>query len=295
MKINFVWQGSSDSEVFSHWNDGLRAAMRLIEQRHEVSYREPWDDLMGDIILYWEAPCTVNGKNAEHYRKVQSSSIRKALLFAGGPMKPDGLIGFDHIFVESKINAEELDMLDYPHSTAFGINENIFFPTNEPKKYDAITVGTCASWKRQDLVGKALGPRALIVGRNQDTDPAPFIEARKFGAQVIDDERSYEDVARLTNQARCAVNAADRWGGGQRATLEAMACGLPVVCMEDSPKNREYVEESGFGIVVPPDVSHIQKAVNEAITWRSDAGPEYVKSKWTSRHYADALLDWIEG
>ena len=46
-------------------------------------------------------------------------------------------------------------------------------------------------------------------------------------------------------------------------TLEAMACGVPVVCMEDSPKNREYVEESGFGKVVYPNKEEIKRAVEE--------------------------------
>ena len=119
-----------------------------------------------------------------------------------------------------------------------------------------------------------------------------FNECEKQGAKVLHGQ-TYEETNRLLNTAEVAVNCADAWGGGQRATLEAMACNLPVVVMADSPKNREYVEDSGCGYIANPDPNAIRNAVYTAIQHRPKKSREYVLSKWTPKHYADALLNGI--
>ena len=295
MKIAFVWQESSNPKVFNHWNDGLRQAMRIIEREHEIKYFEPFEDIEAvDVIIYWEAPCTINGKNTEYYRKVQNNPIKKVLLFAGGPILDEGLFNFDLIFYESEINGDELKAKGYNCLKAFGINDEIFKPMNLEKKYDGIMQGTFASWKRQGLFAKALGDKGLLCGRKQETDITPYNEAVQYGSNILL-EQSYEDVAKLLNQSYMAVNTADCWGGGQRCTLEAMACGIPVIAMSDSPKNREYVEESGFGLVCEPQVEAIQKAVKQLKDnlLNPQIGIDYIKSKYTAKHYADNLLKGI--
>lgn len=291
-KISFVWQGITERE--GKWKDGLWAAMKHIEKDHDVKYYEPWDDIPEDsIVLYWEAPCTENGQNAEHYRRVRKLPNKKALLFAGGPIKEEWLEGFDHIFVESKINCEELCQLGISHSTAFGINEEIFHPQDLTKKYHGIHHGTCASWKRQWLVGEAFGATGLVVGRYQQTDSSPFDRCKEKGCLVFD-EKNPEELSILMNQSMACIQTSDYWGGGQRCTLEAMACNIPVICMTDSPKNREYVEESGFGKIAEPNPGSIRDtflAISEENY--GNKGREYIMSKWTSKHYADSLLKWI--
>jgi len=293
-KIHFIWQGISNPKIREHWKDGLYAAMQLLEKEYDVTYGEPWDDVPSDAtIMYWEAPCTIRGENAHHYMNVMNKLNKKILLFAGGPIKTEWVKGFDMICVESKVNLEEFQHIGMPVMTAFGINDEIFKQKPFSKVYDGVHHGTCASWKRQHLVGEALGDRGLLVGRYQETDPMPFEVAKRFGAIVLD-QQPYEKVCDLLNQSHCLVQTSDEWGGGQRATLEAMACGLPVVCMSDSPKNREYVEESGWGIVVEPDKHQIAKAVDQMKTLTGkNLGIEYIASKWTAKHYANALKEAI--
>lgn len=293
MNISFVWQGIGGR--YGQWKDGLWAAMKIIEKTHDVKYYEPTDEIPEDsLILYWEAPCTINGKDAENYKRVKNLPNKKALLFAGGPIKKEWLEGFDHVFVESKINADEMEELGISYSTAFGINEEIFKPKPIQKIYDGIHHGTCASWKRQWLVGEALKERGLVVGRYQETDPRPFDDCRKYGTKVLD-EKTAEEVCDLINQSYSCVQTSDYWGGGQRCTLEAMACNVWPIVMTDSPKNREYVEESGFGSIVEPSAPQISKEVGHVKTIIRDLkGRDYIMSKWTSKHYADNLLKWIE-
>lgn len=297
MKIGFIWQGFSG--VYGHWNDGLRQAMRLISETHEVRYYDTKeiDELMlfnPDVVLYWEAPCTYAGKDRMNYWAVQELPYKKALLFAGGPIQKEWCDGFDLFFVESRINEEEFEALGLPWKRAFGVNTDIFKPDPQQKVFGGMFQATCASWKRHWLLADALGGQAVICGRNQDSDTQGFVRARAAGALVLP-ELSYEAVAALINASHAVVNCSAFWGGGQRATLEAMACNVPVIAMSDSPKNREYVEESGAGLVVEPTPEAIREAVEriKADPTPYQTGAAYVASRWTAAHYAAAIIDGV--
>ncbi len=298
MRIAFCWtNGVKDTYRFNWWNDGLREAMRILEKEHTVTYHEPSEDLPEvDWIFFWEAPCTYDSEYGNAYKKVMNSPQKKALLFAGGPIKEHWVKGFDHVFVESKINKDEFDAIGIRNSTAFGVNTEIFKPLDVEKTFITETHGTCANWKRQWLAGEAMEGHALVFGRDQEHDRYPFIKAREFGAHVIDTEQTFSETNALINTANIGLNCADFWGGGQRASLEAMACGLPIIVMNDSPKNSEYVEESGLGEIVSPDAPSIRDAAERLLGSTVDFKKEcreYVLSKWSPQHYADALMNGI--
>lgn len=294
-KIAFVWFGITGR--YGIWKDGLWAAMKLLEKEYEVTYQEPTEQVDPEAtVLFWEAPCTAQSReNGWWYEMVHNLQNRKILLFAGGPIRREWMDRFDHICVESRINADECEELGLPWSTAFGINSDIFRPMRVTKTYDGIHHGTCASWKRQWLVGEALGPSGLVVGRGQESDPYPFDRCRELGTPVLP-EHDPEDLSILLNSCHACLQTSRADGGGQRCTLEAMSCGVPPIVMTDSPKNREYVEESGFGLVVEPTPEAIRDAVEELKRNPQDPrrGREYVMSKWTPRHYADALIAAIK-
>lgn len=294
-KIAFIWQGVTEMKP-KKWRDGLWLAFQYLEKEYDVSYLEPWDEIPEDaIVLYWEAPCTHDcPKNGKNYQRVKNLPNKKALLFAGGRIEIEWLDGFDHVFYESKINGDELRELGVSCSLAFGINEQIMKPMNLEKKWDGIHHGTCASWKRQWLVGEALGELGCVVGRKQETDTNPFDTCEKLGTTVLP-EQTPEEIAKLLNQSYSCCQTCDKWGGGQRCTLEALACNLPVVCMNDSPKNMEYVEESGCGFVVEPNKEAIKTAtvLARSTDW-GNMGRDYVLSKWTGKHYSDNLKKWLK-
>lgn len=299
MKIAFVWQGFDGR--YGAWRDGLWAAMKIVEKHHEVRYFDfplatnGIHEYNPDMVLYWEAPCTYAGKDRMNYWEVQALPYKKALLFAGGNLKPEWLEGFDLFFVESKINEEEFTALGKPWKRAFGVNTQIFKPEKQPKVFDGVFQATCASWKRPWIGSEALGNKYMVMGRYQETDPIGFQRVRESGGLVLP-EQTAEGVNSLINASHTVVNTSDFWGGGQRSTLEAMAAGIPVVVMEDSPKNREFVEESGFGIIVNPNPQAVKDGVETLKRLQLDPnkGIEYVKSKFTEQHYADAIMSGIE-
>jgi len=294
MKIGFLWFGLKGR--YGHWDDGLKAAMRIIEKHHEVHYIEPTDDFSAmDVLLFWEAGCTRDGKDGAMYKKVQESPIRKALLFAGGPIKDEYFQNFDMVFVESAINEDELSVYGIPNKRAFGVNTDMFKPEKQPKIWDGAFQATCASWKRLELFSKALGDRGVTCGRFQSEDPQPHIDCRANGTMVFP-EISYPAINSLINASHTVVNCSEMWGGGQRTTLESMAAGIPVIVMSDSPKNREFVEESGAGLIVEPKPEKIREAILTIKTWSEDEkrkGRKYVEGKWSQNHYANSILEWL--
>lgn len=299
MKIAFVWQGFDGR--YGQWKDGLYAAMKILEKTNEVRYFDfpLYDnglyDFKPDVVLYWEAPCTYAGKDRLNYWEVQGLPFKKALLFAGGPIKEEYLAGFDLFFVESKINEEEFEALGKPWKRAFGVNTAIFKPERQPKIFDGVFQATCASWKRPWLAAEALKDKYAVMGRYQLEDPVGFIRVREAGGMVLP-ELSAEAVCSMINASHTVVNTSEYWGGGQRSTLEAMACGVLPIVMADSPKNMEFVLDSGFGQIVEPTPSAIKETVDTIIAvtgYESQKGVTYVQSKWTEQHYADALMEGI--
>lgn len=297
MKIAFIWQGF-DGRYKYHWRDGLYAAMKLLEADHEVKYFDfPLKGLTEfnpDVVLYWEAPVTNKGRDADNWFSVCALPYPKALLFAGGPLKAIDVKDFDLVFVESQINEEDCEREGIPYKRAFGVNTQIMKPLDLPKQYDGILAATFAGWKRHELFAEALQGKGLAVGRLQEHDQNGYDRCKKLKVEILD-EQTPEELAKLYNKSYVAVNTAEYWGGGQRMTLEAMACGIPVIVTSDSPKNREFVEESGGGIVCEPTKEAIQAAVEECkrVQTIGRKGYLYVQRFWNEQEYADSLLEGI--
>lgn len=297
MKIAFIWQGFDGR--YGVWRDGLYAAMKLIEQEHEVRYFDfpltGIEEFQPDVVLYWEAPCTINGKDAANYHAVCALPYKKALLFAGGPLEPMWVQDFDLVFVESQVNEEECERFGIPWARAFGVNTQIFKPALMEKRWDGFMQATFASWKRHELFAKALGDMGAVAGRKQEFDRNGYDECVLRKVHIFP-ELPAAEVAREINRAHSVLNTASYWGGGQRCTLEALACGVPCIVMSDSPKNVEFIRESGAGIVCDPDPKAIRDAVadiKEHADLFKGQGVAYVRAHWTERHYATALLNGI--
>lgn len=292
MKISFIWINGTEPRESGKWNDGLSAAMQLIEKDHTVTYHDQhsttWEDC--DIILFWEAPCTAKGEYAEFYNKVRKSDKKKILLFAGGPIDYLDAVGFDLYLVESELNEKEFEALELPWRRAFGVNTKVMKAMNLEKEYIGCHVATFAEWKRHTLFANALGSTGAVAGKLQENDRQGYYDCQDRNVNILG-ELSYKEVCELMNKSKTVVNTASYWGGGQRETLEAMACNIPPIVMSDSPKNMEYVLESGFGAIADPTPESIHEAIKK--TKGMTGGRKYILSKWTEQHYANAIMSAI--
>ena len=293
MRLAFIWQGFSGR--YGQWQDGLSAAMKLIERDHEVRYYDTdqidqIEEFKPDVVLYWESPVTNRGKDAANWYKVCALPFKKALLFSGGPLRSIDVIPFDLVFVESLIDADTCEREGIPYRRAFGTNTELFRPRDIELKYDAFMHATFAGWKRHELFAEAVGSRGAVAGRKQEHDTNGYERCQKLGVHIFD-EMSSENLSLMISSAYCVLNTSNFEGGGQRCTLEAMACGVPVIVMSDSPKCREFIEESGGGIVCDPSPESIRTAIDivKANKEMGQKGLVYIYNKFTEFHYATEL------
>ncbi len=305
MKVAFFWFGFDGR--YGKWEDGLAAAMKLIEKEHEVRYYDvnpktiqEVQEFNPDVVLFWEAPVCQRGKDADMWFSVCNLPYKKALLFAGGPLKAIDVKDFDLVFTESAINDEDCEREGIPYKRAFGVNTQIMKPMNLPKRHLAFMQGTFADWKRHTLFAQAMRTDGAVMGRKQEHDLNGYNECVKRGVTIYP-EGTAQEVAEMINQSRVVLNTSEYWGGGQRCTLEAMACGVPVVAMSDSPKNVEFVKASHAGEVCEPEPSKIYDLVWQLSLHDRKGNPslsangiKYIQENWTERHYADAILEGIQ-
>lgn len=275
---------------YSSVDDGLGAALNILGERHEIVFFRPDEEMAirefnPDRILHHGA------LTEEVCQAVSEYPFKKALCFGGGPVEESNVVPYDLYFVESAINEADFTRLHKRWMRAFGINDSIFYPMKTEKKYDACFAGSFSKWKRPELIAP-LGEKLVAMGEFQDTEKECYEICLSSGARVRNIS-SREEVALAINSSHTVVNPADFWGGGQRLTLEAMACGVPPIVMSDSPKNREYVEESGFGLVVNPDTRSIEDAIESIKADPMTGGREYVMSKWSAQCYADKLEEGL--
>lgn len=288
MRIGFLWEDITNSR--HRLTDGLGKALQVMKERHTIQGFEP-DDMerifafKPDVLLYW-APLCARTKDL-----VVTYPFKKAIAFAGGAIEPENVNGFDLYFTESKINEDEFTKFGKPWKRAFGIDEETFSPRNVAKIYDGCFAGTFALWKRPQLFAEALGKKGVATGIHQDHEKECYEVCLKHGVEVHD-ELPRREVAELINNSYTVVNTAEFWGGGQRLTLEALACNVPPIVMSDSPKNREYVEESGYGMVVDPNPNAIREAISR-LKGKPCESRDYILSKFTYRQYAKDLEDGL--
>lgn len=265
-------------------DDGLGAALHILSEKHTIGYFDPED--FNSIEAFKPDRLLHHAAFTEDATQVVSAyPWKKALCFGGGPV--EHIQPYDLYFVESEINEREFQAKGKPWMRAFGINDKLFTPMKLVKKYDACFAGSFSAWKRPELIAP-IGARAIAIGQFQKTEKECYEVCQQTGV-VVKPLKSRFEVATAINESYTVVNPASYWGGGQRLTLEAMACDIPPIVMNDSPKNSEYVEESGFGLIVNPDTLSIEDAIANIKKDPMTGGREYIMSKYSSKIYADQL------
>jgi hypothetical protein len=233
--------------LFVHENertvkDGLWAALRLLESDFTITRMHVQDDVRyaahtADLVLGW-------GAFGSRVDAVVSTLPRKKGLCIGGTAgSPTTIHSYQVVFYETYWDlTERLEQTGHLHLVhAFGVNTDIYQPIPMEKLVDWLTVGAFALWKRQPLLGQKSGVR-LAIGQIQKDNLGESYEIitklLKTGCGVMD-MVSEEALARFYNASKTVYIPAELHGGGERAILEARACGIPVEIAGDNPKTFE--------------------------------------------------------
>lgn len=234
-----------------YWQDGLWAALKVMEKDFIVTpiniQCSSEIDFSGyDFILGWGA---FGGPVDNILRGV--GKIKPVGLCLGGYAPFRGENTYDVIYYETEWSLEWLknQIPDGNFVHAFGVNTDIF-KEDEAFKYselspvfDYMTVGAFSMWKRQSKLVEKTGTR-LAVGQlqrnNQRESIAIMADLITNNVMVCDTVEPKKLVA-FYNLSRTIYIPAEIMGGGERAVLEARACGKNVEIESDNPKLEELL------------------------------------------------------
>lgn len=314
MRIAVIHDWEPDLAQEMTWKDGLAAAIKILSERHELRFwtlgkqhamlpheyfpitvvpdseqlKLSVSTFAPDVILHW-ADCT--RPNAPVLAELGKPM---ALCFAGGNPEAENYIYFDHIFVESEVYKQKFEEMEVSVSTAFGTNTELFKPIpGQAKQFDVIFPATYCDWKRHKLFTEATrGLKTVTAGFMyevqerycwEDVMKAGTLTLPHVSAEVLRHLYAASKVCLITSQAS---------GGSQRTVLEAMSMDIPVITMADSDKTSEYIRDHGWtSCIVKPEAEDARYWVDQILSGsvKPKGGRDYVLSKWSEHHYADAL------
>jgi glycosyltransferase involved in cell wall biosynthesis len=184
-----------------------------------------------------------------------------------------------------------------------GIDAQKFRPLTIPKKNYVLSVGALIYGKGYRFVVEAIAnidkrirPSLFIAANSKDVEEEKRIQsmARQLDVdlhveRILDDERLTE----VYNQARVFVYAPYQEALGM-APLEAMACGTPVVAVNEGGV-LETVLDGQTGLLAPRDAYEFAKVLEHVLVEHSirsqfgSAGVDYVRDHWSWDDAADNL------
>lgn len=248
-KILFVY----DHPRPDWWMDGLSAALDLLEEDFEIEKmnlyplrnQKDWIDKIPkgdfDFVLGWgafESSPDVLGIDIK-------PDAKHGLCIAGNVTAPHTTVDYDVLFYET----DWVDQFYLPEHRnahkAFGINSDLFCKPTIPMPivWDYIGVGSFAAWKRWEKMADKPGCK-LVVGEYQlNNEPESLGIVRHLVANgvMVSPQVHPLDLVNLYYWSRKLYIPADINGGGERAILEARACGLEVEIEDDNPKLKELL------------------------------------------------------
>ena len=249
-KLLFVYDMPLDKEPL--WKDGLWAA---IEELRKDFYVEKWNiqdrflpeshGFETDFILGW------GGFNSRVDQFISQTSIafkKRGLCLGGYGFIPERNDTYDAIFYECKWGLKWLsDNLGPNHHVkfyhAFGINSKIYNGFVSDPIWDYTTVGAFSLWKRQGFLLTKPGAK-LAIGEIQKGNISESMDIAGdllLSGVTVGDMVPPEQLASIYRSSKTVYIPATEFGGGERAVLEARACGCKVEIESDNKKLEELL------------------------------------------------------
>ena len=239
-KLLFVYELSPELNT----SDGLHSALEVMKKDFDITKVNIKTDKVNidgyDFVLGhggW-------GGSVDKLIKANREVINKCGLCIGGNINlPEEIFNYDALFCETNWYLPKIS--NHPNArVAFGVNTNIFYPTEKTNIFDYLGVGSFSKWKRWEEIAKKKGPR-LVVGEIQRGNPLESMgivgSLIACGVGVMPNVDPYT-LAKLYNSAKKVLIPSTDYGGGERTVWESKACGVDVEIMPDNLKLKELVE-----------------------------------------------------
>lgn len=116
---------------------------------------------------------------------------------------------------------------------AFGVDTDIMSPSEAERNIDWLMVGRPAAFKRPEAITDRVGSR-LLIGEIYGAEE--IVQRLRSRGVEVRDFVSYSELANIYQRTHTLLVAAELHGGGERAVLEARACGARVEISHANPK-----------------------------------------------------------
>lgn len=197
-----------------------------------------------DFVLGWGA---FNSPVEQSFRELKEKFPDKkvGLCVAGNAFPPDNKDLYDVLFYETEWYRPQIN--DHKHIVhAFGVNTDIFNPWPEaPVIWDYLSVGSFSYWKRHEQIIAKPGNTKMVIGEIQKEnwgESFDIISNLLLAGVAVSDMVYPSKLRNLYNCAGKVFIPAETNGGGERAILEARACGKTVEIMDDNRKLKEVLD-----------------------------------------------------
>lgn len=238
-RVLFVY----DHEYPHLWQDGLWAALNTLAPDFDIAFynlrKDEEPDADFDFVLGWGG----FGSPVDIYMRGVMLTP-KGLCIAGNAIPPQNATHYDVLFYETKWYRPQIDF--HPNIVhAFGVNRDIYSTDYAARKiYDYVTVGAFADWKRQRMMIGKPGVKMAIgqIQRGNLQESFEIITDLLMNGIGVSDMVDPETLCKIYRATDTVYIPASVVGGGERAILEARACGCKVEIEPDNPKLKEILE-----------------------------------------------------
>lgn len=250
MRILVAYHIPSQRRLETQWADGFVAGVGLLGDGWNVTWHNVGIDEASQLapIDSYDFVLAKSGWGwvVDRWTRavLSGSNVRRGLAISGSrpPPSTSRMAFYDVLFYETEWYGRSVR--SHPLTIhAFGINTDTMNESVQraDKRYDWLTVGAVKQHKRQWLILDKPGSK-LLVGDLHEADERILERLQARGVE-IKDYVSQEELARLYGASRNVYIPATTRGGGERAILEARACGTPVTIEPDNPKLAELVSQ----------------------------------------------------
>jgi glycosyltransferase involved in cell wall biosynthesis len=239
-RIAVVWYWDQASQIWPNWNDGFRAAWKIIAQQYEVNwfldkrYPDPKDKW--SFIYLWD------DSNSEFFKKIDNYTCRKGVHLTTNPQNYDNLKKVDVVYCESDPVYELLRPHGIRTIKAFGTDTNFFSPDlTVEKDIPYFYPATFSPWKRQGAIAY-LSNNLLCVGTIQPDGQKEFQTCLDAHVKVQVGYFPAKDIRDYYRRAKKVIIPAIH--GSERTVLEAMSMNVPVEVTDfHNQRARSYLQE----------------------------------------------------
>jgi acetyltransferase-like isoleucine patch superfamily enzyme len=246
--IAVLYYVPKDSPKANIWHDGFTAAIEKLKITYNVKLfnLSEYQPLINELNTFDFIIVKSNWNwIPDNYlrKKIKKVKAFKSLMISGVNPPPaiNEMLFYDVLYFETFWYYPQIK--HHPNCVhAFGIDKSVMYKMeNIQKKYDWICVGAFTNYKRYNLFLEKQG-RKIAIGESHYSDSSEIIGKLKERDVEIYNFMPYPELVKFYNESKALYVPATVDGGGERAVLEARACGIDVFIEEDNPKLKELLK-----------------------------------------------------